>query len=318
MSTSKITHFSQFVDRLNVRIGCLGGRYFFDGKTSYSMNEIVQQFKLIYDEQQCSTDEIKAVIKKITELEKRGNEILSQKSCLVRTLTAIRRFVGNFFYDRINVLRDIQIGKSPVTMLARPRVTDIDGSLENSLVAFLETDMSRIDGLAFLAGSPSERTSHERDFVGLGNLKRQHAKYLARMFTDAKAGRWRELRAHCSYGFDWWMFLIDDTSRGQGGKYTVTNADICALQQDQSFLRCYRLGVILVARSWGWDLLTGRPLEGKSREQYWAQYPIRLGKMIHSLYLFGEIELLRNLKPFVESQGIRGLSDWYRTILFTA
>ncbi len=43
--------------------------------------------------------------------------------------------------------------------------------------------------------------------------------------------------------FDWWMFPINQTSRGQGGKYTVNNNHIKTLSQNSTFISDYRKGV---------------------------------------------------------------------------
>jgi hypothetical protein len=67
-----------------------------------------------------------------------------------------------------------------------------------------------------------------------------------------KANQWENFNnAH----FDWWMFPIDRDSKGKGNLYTMTPSNIEELKKDTQFMENYRKGVVLVVRSWGWDLL---------------------------------------------------------------
>ena len=110
-----------------------------------------------------------------------------------------------------------------------------------------------------------------------------------------KANQWENInKAH----FDWWMFPIDRGSQGKGALYTMSKADIEELKKDTQFMENYRKGVVVVVRSWGWDLLQGKPVEGKTDAQIFTR-DVRLGKMANSLKLFGEKDYHDKLNIFV-------------------
>jgi len=76
---------------------------------------------------------------------------------------------------------------------------------------------------------------------------------LSKFKAWAKAGTWEQLRPGYHH-HDWWMFPIDRTSVGQGGKYTVYWQGIADLKADQDWLRGYRLGAILLMQARGWNV----------------------------------------------------------------
>lgn len=142
-------------------------------------------------------------------------------------------------------------------------------------------------------------------FVGIQELKRKQADHLLKLQALAKRGQWEHLREHTLHrdsGFDWWMFPIDRTSQGQGDKYKLGPKDVELLKADPEFMESYRTGVKLVLCSWGWDAFSNSSIQ--NNEQRWTGYQVRLGKMVHSLLLFEERELLESVKQFCEEQEI--------------
>jgi len=160
-------------------------------------------------------------------------------------------------------------------------------------------------------------SSTSRGFVGTAELKRKQADHLQKLRTLSQQGKWERLREHTIHpdsGFDWWMFPTDRESMGQGDKYKLGPADIEALKQDPEFMNSYREGVYLVLFSWGWDASVRELFASDKR--YWTDYQERLGKMIHSLSLFGEEALFQNVKLFCERMVvISTLKPWIQELL---
>ncbi len=147
-------------------------------------------------------------------------------------------------------------------------------------------------------------------FVGIAAFKQKQRDHLQKLQVLANAGKWEHLREHTSHpdsGFDWWMFPINRPSRGQGWLYTVDANSIALLKKDASFMQNYRKGVILVAKSWGWDLETNHSV--KNNVQKWTHYDIRLEKMLQSLQLFGQKDLFDRLHNFIVRDNIKSSLD---------
>lgn len=151
----------------------------------------------------------------------------------------------------------------------------------------------------------------------LGDLKEKMSDHLVKLQRLAARGEWSHLQTHTSHqdsGFDWWMFPTNRPSRGQGTRYMVSEIDIALLKEDREFMETYRKGVILVAKSWGFDLENQMDLT--SDVQKWTGYQVRLGKMLHSLQLFGERELFDRLVQFIDLKNIRRtLEEWIISII---
>ncbi len=147
----------------------------------------------------------------------------------------------------------------------------------------------------------------------LRHLKEKQADHLVKL----KKLPWQHLQTHTTHpdsGFDWWMFPIDRPSAGQGDKYQVSKTDIAVLKEDSEFIKSYREGVILVAKSWGWDLEVDRDVS--NGEQKWTNYQVRLGKMLHSLILFGQDDLHESLVKCIDCAGLRpSLAPWIQKYL---
>jgi len=148
-------------------------------------------------------------------------------------------------------------------------------------------------------------------------LKIKQKDHLSKLQTLADQGEWQALQEHTDHpdsAFDWWMFPIDRGSASFGQKYQLTKDDVEALKQDPEFIQSYRRGIILVAKSWGWDL--ENKLDVTNRRQHWTGYQVRLGKMIHSMRLFNQDDLLHNLINFIDQKGLHpSLESWIQKML---
>ncbi|PTX99801.1 hypothetical protein DB346_18485 [Verrucomicrobia bacterium LW23] len=130
------------------------------------------------------------------------------------------------------------------------------------------------------------------DFAGLDVMKAKQAETCAAFQRWAAAGQWKEFHSH---HYDWWMFPIPRPSQ-HGTRYTVYSGDIARLKQDAGYMASYRLGHELLARAWGWCLVSAEfiPPDITGPGQRWSDWPIRLSKAAHSAREFGEKEILRS------------------------
>jgi hypothetical protein len=137
-----VNEFADFLGSLDAAIGKLGGRHFVsqNKKQSYSMNQIVLQFKKIVEEQKPGSNEILQgcdAIKKLEEaqlfeaLMKSDDKSISK---IRRVMTKIRQTIGNFIFsvthrrfDRKKVLDTLDPGKASATQNStgsKPAVID--------------------------------------------------------------------------------------------------------------------------------------------------------------------------------------------------
>jgi len=149
------------------------------------------------------------------------------------------------------------------------------------------------------------------EFVGIEALKKKHAAQLIEFERWAEERDWKAFLHH---HYDWWMFPISRTSRGQGAKYTVYEQEIETLKNDPEFMDQYRRGVKLLTLSWGWDLDRRRPVANPDPGQKWNHYEVRLGKMADSLKIFDERRLFESLRAFFQSlpRSKQPQEDWVR------
>lgn len=141
-------------------------------------------------------------------------------------------------------------------------------------------------------------------FVGTEALKAKLKSHLQKLQKFASEGKWQHLQTHTwnnDSGFDWWMFP-SDTRSSKGNLYRVSAEDVAVLKADPEFMQAYRAGVILVAKSWGWDLENDRDITNAS--QKWARWTIRLEKMLYSLRLFGQDDLRKTLSKYVNTYNL--------------
>lgn len=148
----------------------------------------------------------------------------------------------------------------------------------------------------------------------LVHLKQKQNECLARLVALAQAEDWDNLHYHKDFGIDWWMFPIHRPS-SKGYKYSVTVDDVEALKKDPEFMQNYRKGVVLVAKSWGWDLENRQNIS--NAKQSWSGYEIRLWKMHNSLKIFDQKDLHESLNYFIQVQKIQTSWAWtIKQILF--
>lgn len=157
----------------------------------------------------------------------------------------------------------------------------------------------------------------DNSFVGLEALKQKQKEHLAKLEEFADNGQWKHLQRHTPHrdsGFDWWMFPTTRASNSYGAQYQLTPRYIQALQNDKDFMKSYREGVLLVAKSWGWDLENN--VDFDEPDLKWDGYQVRLGKMLQSLTEFGQKDLHDNLVSFVQAHHIdEKLQKWIRPYL---
>lgn len=162
---------------------------------------------------------------------------------------------------------------------------------------------------------PEAPLNHSIKSVRLKAKQINHLKALKELQAELKDQVWQHLRTHSSHslsGFDWWMFPTDRHSTGQGSTYQLNGEEIEELRADAEFMESYREGVALIAASWGWDVANKQWISSASKEQCWAHWDVRLGKMLHSLRLFKERALRESMVLFGElllKKGTR-LSAW--------
>jgi hypothetical protein len=154
----------------------------------------------------------------------------------------------------------------------------------------------------------SALTKHLNDSSGVSKIRKVKAKqadHLAKLEHLSQNGGWRHLQIHTEHhdsGFDWWMFPVDRSSATFGSDYKLNASEIESLKADPEFMTSYRNGVILVAKSWGWDLELNQDVTNKT--QKWSGYNVRLGKMLQSLSLFNQSDLSNNLVGMIHAKGI--------------
>lgn len=142
-------------------------------------------------------------------------------------------------------------------------------------------------------------------------VKEKQAWQLNQFEQWAASGQWSKIHnAH----YDWWMYPIDQPSRGHGTTYQLNSREITELKADPEFMANYIRGVVLGAQAWGWDVLNVKPIDNPTSDQKWQNWDVRLGKMADSLRLFGEEELRASMRQYVQKNNIL-LQDWVYTSL---
>ncbi len=100
-----------------------------------------------------------------------------------------------------------------------------------------------------------------------------------------------------------------------GMKYTVFGNQVEELKQDGTYLKDYRLGVILLMAAWGWDMKNQCLYDNRGNQQDWTHYQVRLGKLAYSLILFQQWDLYQSVEKFVLhlQKNIKGFTkdDYY-------
>jgi len=149
-----------------------------------------------------------------------------------------------------------------------------------------------------------------REFVGIPALTQQHHEQVVAFRQWAGRGDWSKFhREH----YDWWAFPISKPSK-YGSKYVVYSGDVAELNANPQFVHDYVDGVQLVAASWGWDVYAGAYIANPAPGQAWANWPIRLSKMLRSTAYFGQPALAQPLRHYEQSLIAQGTSMVYNGI----
>lgn len=237
----------------------------------------------------------------------------------------------NFVIEQLNLqsvasqLRELLITelrkKTPSASNLSTLIPLLPASLQNVFKALSTSDPLEVNFFLWLfiekidlhtpVSFPEEKkplTLHQ--FVGTDALKLKQQKHLEKLKILAQQGRWDCLQKHTlepDSGFDWWMFPTNWESSSYKKAYQLDDKSLRILEKDPEFMQSFKDGVSLVAKSWGWDIYNKAPFNDPDLK--WVGYNIRLEKMIHSLYLFQEQELLASLKLFISSNKIE-LGKW--------
>ena len=228
-------------------------------------------------------------------------------SCLVKTASLITALALTIFTGGLYVIpmlvahlranRNVIVG--PVSSQSIPQVAQ---SVRVAAPVYQRRNYGAV--ITRQLGDPSV------DKVAL--VKMKQTSHLVKLQALADGDDWASLQMHTMHpdsGFDWWMFPVDRPSASWGSLYALNAADVASLKADAAFMNSYREGVILVAKSWGWDLENNEDITDSV--QRWTGYNVRLGKMLQSLTLFGESDLKDRLAAFVEAHQLRsGLDGW--------
>lgn len=188
-------------------------------------------------------------------------------------------------------------------------------SKDTSLALWLITE--KTDFPPFLSALQTKEADfvNHHEFVGVDRLKLKQQDHLKKLKVLAAKGSWDCLQKHTHHedsAFDWWMFPTTWESKSFKKAYQLNESAIKILKQDLEFMKNYREGVELVVKSWGWAI--HHHLFYKDPHLKWVGYNIRLEKIIHSLLLFEEKELLMSLKLFINLKNIQ-LGKWVQPYL---
>ncbi|MCX6015536.1 MAG: hypothetical protein NT020_08155 [Chloroflexales bacterium] len=148
----------------------------------------------------------------------------------------------------------------------------------------------------------------DSDFVGILALTRTHHNQVAAFRRWAGRGDWSKF--HYEH-YDWWAFPISKKST-YGSKYVVFSGDVAVLNANPQFVTDYVDGVQLGAAAWGWDVHAGASIADPAPGQAWADWPIRLSKMLRSTAYFGQRALAQSLRHYGQSLIAQGTSLMYK------
>lgn len=166
---------------------------------------------------------------------------------------------------------------------------------------------------------PETRKTEDSDdkFVGLQAFIDKHKDCLEKLKRHGEQGNWKHLQTHTGHPdslHDWYMYPIDRASRTYGEKYRVTSRYRMALQNNPEFMSDYRDGLILGAKSFGFDIVNGRDFDAPSLK--WRGHIIRLAKMLQSAREFGQKDLHDSLVDFVYAHHLdQEMRPWMRKYL---
>jgi hypothetical protein len=212
------------------------------------------------------------------------------KALALLTDLALTILTGGLFLIAFSFIqlidRDIQVknGPTPESQVATPIIETAPS---------VPKCTPKLQEVVIVSSAPTTEKSER--------VKTAQADQLKKFEIWAKEGNWQKF--HDSH-YDWWMFPISRSSRGQGDKYAVLEKDVQVLKNDPEFMTNYLRGVELVAQSWGWDVKNAKECENLTADQKWTGYKIRLQKMLESLELFGEGNYLLSMHQFAQKKGV--------------
>lgn len=186
-----------------------------------------------------------------------------------------------------------------------PPSTDNSKRLEaaQTLAANLDEAVKLTGMYTALANQVKSKTGSNNDhsFIGIAGMQNAlrsetSGGNLSKFKKWAEEGSWKSFH---NEHYDWWMFPLDQNTASKGMKYTVFADQIKELKKDNAYLKDYRLGVILLMMSWGWDMKNQCFYNDPGNQQAWTGYQVRLGKLAYSLILFQQWDLYESVEKFV-------------------
>jgi len=128
--------------------------------------------------------------------------------------------------------------------------------------------------------------------VALNVMLKEQQDQLVKFRKYAETKKWQ--RIHSDH-YDWFMFPIED---GSQRKYNVYQDDVTELQNNRKWILGYREGIELCVKAWGWNLKCKCMIQPPDKDMGWTHWDVRLAKIIRSLWLFGETQLLISVQEF--------------------
>merc|ERR1711879_400699 len=83
-----------------------------------------------------------------------------------------------------------------------------------------------------------------------------------------------------------------------GDEFNVYEEDVEELLGNAGWMRDYREGVNHVLSAWGWDVQTRKPISPQEPGMGWTDWDVRLSKIIRSLWLFKQADLMESVQAF--------------------
>lgn len=179
------------------------------------------------------------------------------------------------------------------------------------VIANEKTDGDRRAGNIFKKTFGGTKASFD-GFIGVDEFRKEHRAKLSQLQRLARSAEkrpsfWKVLQRYSrkseASDFDCVMFPTSRMSSTHGNKYRMSESVIDELTQSAGFMRRYQEGMILIGKSFGWDLETGDDITDE--QQKWNDTSMsRVENMLRSLTEFGCKDLHDALRYFVHEYGI--------------
>jgi hypothetical protein len=128
--------------------------------------------------------------------------------------------------------------------------------------------------------------------VALNVMLKEQQDQLVKFRKYAETKKWQ--RIHSDH-YDWYMFPIED---GSQRKYNVYADDVTELKNNRKWILGYREGIEFCAKAWGWNAKCKCMIQPPDKDMGWTAWDVRLAKIIRSLWLFEETQLLHSMQEF--------------------